>query len=213
VAGPACQRPTPAHGRVSRPAHAHARMETLQWLGARPPPCVGAVDRPSPPLHAQPMQPPPPRACHALIPRSGHTETCSPPLPRQPPSFRLTLLCLSPRSSVPSAEQCRWEPLLPPHAPLCRYRLGVRSPNRPPLRADWTPPLTSFPSDQAAPPAAKDLRDVSLHRSSSGLISALLSIAQTPDSSPTSEPAPSTSSPANRRRFPINRKHHRGQPW
>jgi hypothetical protein len=101
-----------------------------------------------------------------------------------------TLLCLLPHSSVPSAEHRRWEPLLPPCAPPCRHRLGVHSLNRPLLRADRTPPLTSFPSDQSAPPAAKDLHNVSPRRSSSGLISAVLSTARTPDSFLTQQLAP-----------------------
>jgi hypothetical protein len=158
------------------------------------------------------MQPPPPRACHALIPHSGHTETRSPPLPWQLPSFHPSLLYLSPCSSVPSVEHRRCEPLLSLRAPPCHHRLGVCSPNRPPLVADRTPPLMSFPSDQFALPAAKDLHDVSPRRSSSGLISAVLSTVRTPDSSPTSESTPSTSSLTNRRQFSISRKHHRGQP-
>jgi hypothetical protein len=169
--------PTPAPGRVSRPAGAHARASMPRWLGHCPPPHAGAVDRPPPPLHAQLVQPPPPRACRALIPRSGHDETRSPPIPWLPPSFHPTLLYLSPCSSIPSVEHRRWEPLLPPRAPLCHHRPGVRSPNRPPLGADRTPPPTLFPSYQAAPPATKDLCDVSLRRSSSGLISAVLSTA------------------------------------
>jgi hypothetical protein len=44
-AGPACQWPTTPHGRVSRPAHAHAHAVTPRWVGHRPPPRAGAVDR------------------------------------------------------------------------------------------------------------------------------------------------------------------------
>jgi hypothetical protein len=62
VAAPAYQRPTPAHGRVSRPARTHACAVTPRRLRHRPPPCAGAVGRPPSPLHTQPMQPPP--SCH-----------------------------------------------------------------------------------------------------------------------------------------------------
>jgi hypothetical protein len=192
VAGPACQWPMTAHGHVFWPMTAHVRMATPRWLGHRPPPHTGTVNCTPPSLHEQPMQLPPPHACHALIPRSSHAEICSPPLPRQLPSFRPTLLYLSLCSSISSAEHHCWELLLPPRAPLCHHRLGFRSPNRPPLGANRMPPLTSFPSDQAAPPAAKDLHDVSLRRSSFGLISAVLSTTRTADSFPTQQPPPTT---------------------
>jgi hypothetical protein len=103
-----------------------------------------------------------------------------------------SLLCLPPSASVPRVEHCRWELLLPPHAPPCHHRLGIRSPSQPPLGADRTSPLTLFPSDEAMPPTAKDLHDVSPCRSSSGLISAVLSTTRTPDNFPTQEPAPTT---------------------
>jgi hypothetical protein len=180
---------------VSRPARAHTCATMPRWLGHRRPPRTSAVDRPPHLLHAQPMQPPIPRECRTLIPHSGHVETHSPRLPRKPPSFYPTLLYHWPHSSVPSVEHRCWEPLLPPCAPPCRHRLGVRSPSRPPLGADWTSPLTSFPSDQATPPATKDLRDVSPRRSSSNLISAVLSTARTPDNFPTQPPAPNNRRP------------------
>jgi hypothetical protein len=101
-----------------------------------------------------------------------------------------SLLFLSLSASISCTEHHHWEPLLPPRAPLCHHRLGVRSPSRPPFRADRTPPLTPFPSDQAAPPTTKDLHDVNPRRSSSGLISAVLSSARRPDSFPTQQPAP-----------------------
>jgi hypothetical protein len=67
-----------ARGRVSQPARAHtrshARVAASRWLDHRPPPLIGADDRSAPLLHMQPMQPPPPRACRAIIPRSGHVE-------------------------------------------------------------------------------------------------------------------------------------------
>jgi hypothetical protein len=86
VAGPACQRPTTAHGCVSRPVRAHVCVVMLQWLGHRPPSHIGAVGQPPPPpLHAQPVQ----RLylCVAATPRPH-----SPSLPRQPPSSHPTLL-------------------------------------------------------------------------------------------------------------------------
>jgi hypothetical protein len=109
---------------VSRPARAHTCATMPRWLGHRRPPRTSAVDRPPHLLHAQPMQPPTPRACRTIIPHSGHVETHSPRLPRKPPSFYPTLLYHWPHSSVPSVEHRRWEPLLPPHAPPCHHRLG-----------------------------------------------------------------------------------------
>jgi hypothetical protein len=53
-------------------------------------------------------------------------------------------------------------------------------------------PPSSFPFDQAVPPAAKDVRDVSPCCSSSGHIPAILSTARTPDSFPTQQSAPTT---------------------
>jgi hypothetical protein len=103
--GSTCQWPTASKGCVSRPVRAHACTVTPRWLGHHLPPHAGVVDCPPPSLHTQPMQPPPPRGCCALILRSGHVETCSPPLPLQPPSSRPTLLCLSPRSSALSVER------------------------------------------------------------------------------------------------------------
>jgi hypothetical protein len=106
-----------------------------------------------------------------------------------------SLLCLLLFAFVPSIEHHRWEPLLAPRAPPCHHRLVVRSPSRPPLRANRTPPLMSFPSDQATLPAAKDFHDVSLRWSSSSRISAVLSTARMPDSFPTQPPAPNNRRP------------------
>jgi hypothetical protein len=92
--GLTCQRPTMAQGCVSRPAHAHTRTATPRWLSHRPPPCTSAIDHPPPPLHVQPLS----RIAATSRPRT-------PPLPRQPPSSRPTLLCLSPHSSAPSTER------------------------------------------------------------------------------------------------------------
>jgi hypothetical protein len=89
-----------AQAYVSRPACTHVRTATPQWLGHRPPPRTGGVDRSPPLLHAQLMQSPPPRACRALMPHSGHTKIHSPPLPQQPPSSRPTLLCLPPSTAL-----------------------------------------------------------------------------------------------------------------
>jgi hypothetical protein len=88
VVGPACQRPTPAHGRVSRPA----RAVTPRWLGHRLPPHASVVGRPPRPLHAQRMQPPP-RAPypHAICPK----EKPFPPLPAAAVELSPTSLCLS----------------------------------------------------------------------------------------------------------------------
>jgi hypothetical protein len=111
-------------------------------------------------------------------------------------------LYLPPSISVPSVEHCRWEPLLPPHAPPCHHRLGARSPSRPPLGANQTPPLMSLPSDQATPPTGKDLHDVRQRRSSSGLISTVLSIARTPNHFPIQQRAPNYRRSPPPRRFP-----------
>jgi hypothetical protein len=113
-----------------------------------------------------------------------------------------SLLCLSLYASVPCAEHHCWEPLLSPRAPPCRHRLGVRSPSRPPLRADRTLPDMPFSFDQATVPAAKHLHDVSPRWSSSGLISNFLSTMRMLDNFLTQHPAPNDRRSPPPRRFP-----------
>jgi hypothetical protein len=93
VVGPACQRPTLAHGRVSWPARAHACTAMPWWLGHHPPPRAGAVGHPPRPLHAQRMQPLP-RAPYPLA--VGLKEKSFPPLPVNAAELSPTPLCLSP---------------------------------------------------------------------------------------------------------------------
>jgi hypothetical protein len=138
VAGPSCQRPTTAHGRVSRPARAHVRAATQRWLSHHLPPRTGTVDRPPPPLHAQPMQSPPPRACRVRVPRSDHAEA---PFPSSPS----TAAKLSPHSTLLAVRLCHCcahcrprQPLLLPSsvstgAPPSR-RVAVRKRSHRPVR-------------------------------------------------------------------------------
>jgi hypothetical protein len=93
VAGPACQRPTPTHGRVSRPARAHGRATTMWWLGHRPPPHADAVSRPLPGFPCHPrvlLSLPYPLRC-VKAKAKFHLPRCSSPSPS---------LCSSHRYSV-----------------------------------------------------------------------------------------------------------------
>jgi hypothetical protein len=75
---------------------------------------LAPADRPPSTLHAQPMQPPPPRTCHVLMPRSCHVEALFPSSPSAATK-------LSPHSTLLTIRLCHW-------CAYCRCALGWGGP-------------------------------------------------------------------------------------
>jgi hypothetical protein len=90
---PACQRPTPAHGRMSQLAHAHTCAEMPWLLGHRPPPHVNAVGGPLSgfPCRPRALLPLPYPLCCVKVKAKFHVPRCSSPSPSLRSSCRYSV--------------------------------------------------------------------------------------------------------------------------
>jgi hypothetical protein len=117
VVGPACQRPTMAHGCVSQLAHIHTCSDTaMAWSQAATSRDAATVT-----------------TCRPRLP--CRLVSCSTPSKKPDIIFFLAMPSLARSAHARSAavfcatvpESCCLEPLLPPRAPSCQRRLGVTS--------------------------------------------------------------------------------------
>jgi hypothetical protein len=106
VAGPACEWPTPAHGRVCWPARDHTRVAMPRWLSHRPPPHTDAVSGPPPGFPCRPRAllplPYPLRCVKAKA--KFHLPCCSSPSPSLCSSRRYSITARH-REPPPSSSQ------------------------------------------------------------------------------------------------------------
>jgi hypothetical protein len=198
VAGPACHRPTMAHGRVSRPVHTHACAAMPQW-------------------------PQTPQATSCWRCRSPPT-TCYPTCtPRSYPAQRrgqvlllLSIPHLVSQARVAAALLCspyrghrRCRPIKPPIGKTKQSPCAPLQPHRVQLhlkpataRSSW---VLRLPSHRAPPINSP-------HRSSSGPVDLGNSFVEAPRYLPTSSPTASTPPPAQRHRSPPAEQCHHGTP-